>query len=344
MKVFMTGNRGYIGSVASQILFEHGHEIIGCDAGYFLPDPERHKPPENVERQLFKDIRDLTTEDLAGCDAVIDLANLANDPSAELNPIWTEEINHLGSVHLAQIAKKAGASRYVFSSSCSVYGARGGDEAVSEEAPAAPITAYAKAKVLAENGISKLRDRSFHPVFLRNSTVFGLSPRLRLDLVVNNLVGWAYTTGEVKLLSTGNAWRPNVHTRDASSAIYACLEAETDAMSGQVFNVGMDSENYRVIEIAQIVCKAVPGSKVVVAEGAQPDKRSYRVSFAKIRKVLKKFRPEWTTERGAKELYEHMRKAGFTKADFETDLYYNVRHLKKLMGEGKVDGTLRFRS
>jgi len=292
-------------------------------------------------RLIRKDIRDANAEDLRNCDAVVDFAGLANDPSADLDPNWTQEINHLASSRLAQLAKKNNVESYVFSSSCSVYGARG-DSLLTEHSDVEPVSVYARAKVAAEQNILPLADRTFFPTVLRNATAFGASPRMRFDLVINNLAGYGHTTGVVKVLSDGTAWRPNVHIEDIARAAVACLESPHDEVSGQVFNVGIDSENYRVSELSAMVSETLGGCRVETATNPAPDPRSYRVAFRKISN-LKAFTPIWNIRKGIRELKIAFEKNGLTYETFQSPEYHNVRLLKKLIASGQLDKTLRFR-
>ncbi len=294
-----------------------------------------------MDKLIRKDIRDANAEDLSDCEAVVDFAGLANDPSADLNPDWTRQINHLASSRLAQLAKKNAVRRYIFSSSCSVYGARG-DSLLSEDSELEPVSEYAKAKVAAERDILPLADRTFCPIILRNATAFGASPRMRFDLVINNLAGFGHTTGVVRVLSDGTAWRPNVHIEDIAHAVVACLESPQDEVSGQIFNVGMDSENHRVSQLSEMVSKTMNECKVETATGAAQDPRSYRVSFQKIAN-LRAFHPNWDATKGIRELKTAFEKNGLTYDRFQSPAYHNVRRLKELIGSGQLDETLRFR-
>ena len=343
--MFLTGTLGYIGSIINHFLVEKGFNVVGLDAGFF---PENCFYREDVwqsrtrmQRLIRKDIRDIDADDLRGCDAVVDFAGLANDPSGELNPRWTDEINHEASVNLAQLAKKNGIGRYIFASSCSVYGARG-DQMLTEDSPVEPISEYAKAKVATERDVLPLVGRDFSITILRNATAFGASPRMRLDLVVNNLAAYGYTTGVVKILSDGTAWRPNVHIEDIARAVVACLESTPDDLGGNVFNVGMDSENHQVRELASIVSAVMPQCTVEIAKDASKDPRSYRVSFSKISK-LKSYRPKWTVSKGVQELRDAFEVNGLTYESFQAADYHNVRKIQELITSERFDGTLRFK-
>ncbi|MGH7349472.1 MAG: NAD-dependent epimerase/dehydratase family protein, partial [Candidatus Rokuibacteriota bacterium] len=278
MRVLVTGHNGYIGSVMVPILQAAGHEVVGLDS-FFFEDcsllQEDHRVPA-----LRKDLRDVRPWDLDGFGAVAHLAALCNDPLGDLHPEWTYDINHKASVQLASMARAAGVARFLHASSCSMYGAAGGDDLLSEEAPLRPLTPYAISKVRTEEDVSKLADRSFSPVFMRNATAYGLSPRLRADVVLNNLVCWAHTTGRIRIMSDGTPWRPIVHVQDIARAFAAALSAPREAIHNQAFNVGANGENYQVRELAEIVRDTVPGCAVEYADGAGPDPRSYRVNFS----------------------------------------------------------------
>jgi nucleoside-diphosphate-sugar epimerase len=289
---------------------------------------------------LRKDIRDVELSDLKEIDAIIHLCALSNDPLGDLNPKITYEINHEASVRLAKLAKKAGIRRFVFSSSCSVYGASTA-EVVNEESEVNPITPYAVSKVLSEKSISKLADSTFFPTFLRSSTAYGLSPMLRFDLVVNNFVAWSLTKGTVLLKSDGSAWRPFAHIQDISRAFIAVLTAPHDLVGNQVFNVGKNEENYRIREVAEIVEKIVPNSKVTYVDGAEADSRSYRVEFDKIAQMLPEFKPEWTVPLGAKQLYDAYIKVGLLLEDFEGPRFRRISNLENSLRSGKLDLNLR---
>ena len=291
MRVLLTGHDGYIGTVLAPQLRAAGHEVRGLDAGLFSACAFGSQPP--AVPAVRRDVRDATAADLAGADAVVHLANLSNDPLGNLDPGLTDAVNAAASVRLAALAREAGVGRFVFASSCSLYGAAGQD-AVTEEAPFNPVTPYGRAKVDAEAGIHALAGDGFSPVSLRNATVYGASPRLRFDLVVNNLTAWAVATGAIRMLSDGTPWRPLVHVEDVAAAVVAALEAPREAVHDQAFNVGREGENYQIRDVAAIVGEEVPGCRVTFADGASPDTRSYRVSFAKIAERLPDWRPTWT--------------------------------------------------
>src|SRR3989440_11246636 len=341
MRVLLTGHLGYIGTVMAPLLAEAGHQVVGLDSGLFeqctFGEPPRQFP------SIRKDIRDITPADLECFSAVLPLAGLSNDPLGDLNPQLTYEINHLASVHLAQCAKQAGVERFVFSSSCSTYGSAG-DKILDESAEFNPVTPYGTSKVLVERDVAKLADSRFSPTFLRNATAYGVSPRLRFDLVLNNLVAWAFTTGRVYLKSDGTPWRPIVHIEDIRRAFLAALAAPREVVHNQALNVGQTEEHYRIRELAAIVQEVVPGSHIEYAKDGGPDPRCYRVDFGKIQRVLPEFKPQWNARRGAEELYAAYRGVGLVLEDCEGPRFKRIDHLKHLMASGRVDATLRWRA
>ena len=340
MKVLVTGHQGYIGSVLCPLLREHGHAVVGLDTGYF-DGCDFIEAPLAVPA-INRDVRDLRAADLQGVDAVIHLAALSNDPMGQLDPALTDAINHHGSVRLAQLARDAGVERFIFSSSCSMYGVGEGDAPLDERASFNPVSAYAKSKVDSERGIAALATASFSPVFLRNATAYGVSARMRVDLVLSNLVGWALTTGQIRIMSDGSPWRPLVHIRDIAGAMAAALTAPRAAVHNQAFNVGRNSDNYQVRDIAAIVRAAVPGASVAYAGSGEPDRRSYRVDFTKISNQLPGFSPEWTVERGAHEAYAAFRRAAFDQTQFEGRKYIRLKQLTYLRDQGQLTGELRW--
>jgi len=323
------------------MLAEAGHQLVGLDSDLF----ERCTFGSGILDipSIRKDVRDISAGDLEEFDAVVHLAGLSNDPLGDLNPKLTYDINHRASVRLARLAKKAGVQRFVFSSSCSNYGA-GGDALLDESSRLEPVTPYAISKVLVERDVAEMADDRFSPVFLRNATAYGYSPRLRFDLVLNNLVAWAFTTGAIHLKSDGTPWRPVVHIADISRAFLAVLDAPREAIHNETFNVGRSEENYRVSELAQIVAELMPECKISFAEGAGPDKRCYRVDCGKIARVLPNFKPTWTVRAAAKELLEKYQEIGLTLDDFEGPRWKRVAHIRHLLESGVLDESLRFRA
>ena len=340
MRVLVTGHNGYIGSVLVPILDQTGHDVVGLDSDLFAPCVFGEIPHE-VE-SLRKDVRDVEATDFAGFDAVIHLAAVCNDPVGNLNPQATYDINHLASVRVAEKAKEAGVERFLFASSCSLYG-KAGDEMLDESAGFAPVTAYGRSKVLAEQDISALADDSFSPTYLRNATAFGASPRLRADVVVNNLVGYAHTTGEILIQSDGTPWRPLVHVEDISGAFLAVLHAPRELVHDEAFNVGASSENYRIRELAEMVAEVVPGATATFAEGGGPDKRSYRVDCSKIARVLPEFKVEWSVRRGIEQLYEAYSSNDLSFEEFIGTRYLRINRVRELQEAGRLDDELRWR-
>lgn len=340
MRVLVTGHNGYLGSVMVDVLQSHGHEIIGLDT-FFFGDCGDGKIDDTPA--IRKDLRDLVVSDLTGVEAVIHLAALCNDPLGDLNPAWTFDINHDASRRFAALAKEAGVSRFLYSSSCSLYG-DAGEGFVNEEAPMRPLTPYAVSKVRAEADISELADENFSPVFMRNATAYGMSARLRADIVLNNLVCWAYTTGKIHISSDGTPWRPLVHVRDIARAFAAALTAPREIIHNQAFNVGANGENYQIRDLAEIVRETVPGCTVEYAAGGGPDPRNYRVSFDKLARAFPELKFEWNARKGAAELYDAVRAAGLTVADFQGRRFIRLRQLTHLLDLNLLDGTLRWQA
>jgi len=340
MKVLVTGSYGYIGTVLVPMLMKKGHETVGLDTDYYerctftgtLPDV----------KTINKDVRDIEKDDIEGFDAIIHLAGLSNDPLGDYRPELTEDINEKASVRLAQIAKKVGVKRFLFASSCSNYGAAGADF-LTEEAIFNPVTPYGFSKVRVEAALAKMADEDFSPTFIRASTAYGVSPRLRFDLVTNNLTAWAFTTGRVYLKSDGSPWRPIVHIEDISRAYIAALQAPRETVHNEGFNIGTTTENYQIREIAEMVKEIVPGCKVDYAPDAGPDKRCYRVDCNKLARVLHDFKPQWTARRGIEQLYEEYKKVGLTLEEFEGPKYMRIAHIKSLIDEGRLDENLRWK-
>jgi nucleoside-diphosphate-sugar epimerase len=340
MRVLVTGHKGYIGTVLTPLLVEQGYEVVGLDSDLYAACTFGDGVP-NVS-SIDKDIRDIEPSDLDGLDAVIHLAGLSNDPLGDLNPTLTYEINHAASVRLANLAKRAGITRFIFSSSCSNYGAAG-ENFVNEASGFNPVTPYGRSKVLVEQDLSSLADQDFSPTYLRNATAYGVSPRLRFDLVLNNLVAWAFTTGRVYLKSDGTAWRPLVHVQDISLAFIAVLNAPREIVHNQAFNVVPQHENYRIRELADIVAQTVPGSRVEYAEGAEADKRCYRVDGSKLTMVLPGYEPKWNVRKGAQQLYEAYQEVGLQLEEFEGSRFRRILHIKYLIDAGRLDRSLRWR-
>jgi nucleoside-diphosphate-sugar epimerase len=343
VRVLVTGHKGYIGKIAVPLLQAQGFDVSGIDNDLFegcnFGEASFYGKVPDIP-YLRKDIRDVELSDFKGIDAVVHLCALSNDPLGNLNPEITFEINYEASVKVAKLAKQAGAQRFIFMSSCSVYGAAGADM-VTEESELNPLTPYGVSKVKAEKDITQLADESFSPTFLRSATAYGLSPMLRFDIVLNNLVAWAYTTGIVLLKSDGMALRPIVHIEDISQAFATVLNSPRDSIHNQVFNLGITEENYRVRELAELARDTVPNSRVEFAKGAEPDTRSYRVDFSKIRNTLPEFKPKWTARLGAKQLYEAFKKIGVTVDEFEGSRYRRITHFENSIKSGLLDKTLR---
>ena len=342
MKVLLTGHHGYIGSVCAPLLAGAGHDVVGLDT-LFYRDCDLASATAPSTAELLLDVRDVRPQQLEGFDAVVHLAALSNDPIGDFSPELTREINFEATVSLARAARDAGVGRFVFSSSCSMYGAAS-EDAVDESAPLKPLTAYAESKVRSEEALAELAEPGFAPVSMRNATAYGVSRRLRVDLVLNNLVGWAHTTGKVKIMSDGTPWRPLIHIEDISRAALAALEAPEDVIRGEAFNVGRDSENYQVRQLGDIVQEVVPGSEVEYAGSGDPDPRSYRVSFAKLMRAFPDLTLTWTARGGAEELASAYRAAELSLDEFESDRFTRLKRLRTLLERGELDSSLRWRA
>ena len=340
MRVLVTGHDGYIGSVMVKLLHAEGHEVIGLDS-YLCGEGglgEDDKTPA-----IRKDVRDVIAKDLEGVEGVVHLAALCNDPVGDLNSDWTFDINQVASRRLAELSKAAGVRRFLYASSCSMYG-QAGKELVEEEAPLRPLTPYATSKVRAEEDIRRLADSHFSPVFMRNATAYGLSPRLRADVLLNNFVCWAHTTGKIRVMSDGTAWRPLIHVEDIARAFAVALTAPREAIHNEAFNVGSNEQNYRVRDLAEIVHTILPDCAVEYAADGGSDSRSYRVSFDKLGRQLPAFRPTWDARSGARQVYDAVRAAGVTLEDFSSRKFTRLAQFKYLLEEGLVDNSLRWKN
>ncbi len=340
-RVLVTGHQGYVGSVMTPVIAAAGYEVVGLDTGYFA---ECTLVPDVLKvRAIQKDLRDLQREDLDGFDAVVHLAALSNDPIGNLNQTWTEEINFRASVRLAELAKAAGARRFLFSSSCIMYGM---SEAavVTEDSPLDPKTEYARSKVRAERAISALADDTFSPTFLRNGTIYGLSTHMRFDTVLNNLVGSAVATGKVVLHSDGTPWRPVAHVRDIAAAFVHVLSAPIEQVHNQAFNNGEARMNHQIIELAETVVRTVPGATLERRARPDADQRTYRTDFGKFARTFPEFRFQWTIDAGAKELSEAFTAVGLTNEDFTDRRFTRLKWLRYLLDSGRLDGSLRWQT
>lgn len=333
MKILVTGSDGYIGTMLAQTLLEKGYEVVGLDTGYYR-SAWLYNGVKKTPFTITKDIREITVEDVKGFDAIAHLAELSNDPLGQNNPELTYDINHNGTVKLAELAKKAGVKRFVYFSSCSVYGAS--DNIATEHSPTNPLTAYAKSKIMNENSLKKMADANFSPTIMRNATVYGASPRLRFDLVVNNLAGLAWTTKKIAMDSDGTPWRPFVHVLDVCHAVVCLLEAPKEIIHNEIFNIGDSRSNYQIKDIAEIIGKAFPGCEVSLNKNGA-DKRNYRVNFDKINTQLPGFSCKRTVKDGAEELYRIFKVINLTKEDFDSRNYTRLKQIKYLTETKQLD-------
>lgn len=340
MRVMVTGHKGFIGTVLVPMLSSAGHEVVGLDSDLFRNSTYGSAPAPVPE--IIKDIRDVEKNDLKNLDAIVHLAALSNDLLGDLDPQVTYDINHHASVRLAEIAKESGISRFIFASSCSSYGAAG-DDILDETAEFNPVTPYAISKVLVEQDVQQLADSTFSPTFMRNATAYGVSPRIRFDVVLNNLIAWAYTTGQVYLKSDGTPWRPIVHIEDISRAVLAALSAPREVVHNEAFNVGLNKENYQIRQLAEIVLETVPGCKMSFAADAGSDQRNYRVDFTKYETTFPEFPLQWNARSGAEHIYQSYRDIGLQAADYEGPKYKRITQLQTLLETGQLDGTMRWR-
>jgi nucleoside-diphosphate-sugar epimerase len=339
VRVLVTGSSGYVGSVLCPIFEEHGHEVVGLDTGYY--DGCDFGAYDGERQRITLDVRDVEPRHLEGFDAVVHLAALSNDPLGDLSPELTHEINHHGTVRVARAAKKAGVPRFVFASSCSMYGASDADALLAEDAPLRPLTAYAESKVRSEEALRELDGNGLTTVSMRNATVYGVSPRLRLDIVLNNLAAWSHVTGKIRLLSDGMSWRPLLHVRDLAKVAVRMVEAPSELVAGRAFNVGSAAQNYLVRDLAEVLAE-VTGCEVEFAGDASPDPRSYRVDFSELERAFPDLELDWNARRGAEELVGAYRAVGLTEDDFEGRSYIRLRQLRHLLDEHLLDDDLRW--
>ena len=339
MKVLVTGHRGFIGTVMVPILQNKGFDVVGLDIDLYRFCTYGDAPAAITS--INKDVRDVTPEDLKGFDAIVHLAALSNDPLGNMNPDLTYDINHHASVRIAEIAREVGVERFLFASSCSMYG-KAGDDILDETADFNPVTPYARSKVYVERDVAPMASDSFSPVFLRNATAYGVSPRIRFDLVINNLTAWAHTTGRILMKSDGTPWRPLVHIEDITQAVVCALNAPRETVHNLAVNVGSNEENYQMRDLAQFVKETVPNCEIEYADDAGPDTRCYRVNFDKIHRVFPEFKTKWTARMGVEQCYESYTKHNLSKDEYEGIKYKRIAHIKHLISEGKLDANLRW--
>ena len=340
MKVLVTGHKGFIGTVMVPILLNEGFDVTGIDTDLYRYCTYGDSPLEVPS--IDKDVRDVTKEDLKGFDAIVHLAALSNDPLGDINVDLTYDINHKASVRIAEMAREVGVKRFLFASSCSMYG-KAGDNVLDETADFNPVTAYAKSKVYVERDVAPMASDTFSPVFLRNSTAYGVSPRIRFDLVINNLTAWAYTTGKILLKSDGTPWRPLVHIEDITQAVVCALKADREVIHNLSVNVGSNEENHQMRDLAQFVKEVVPNCEIEIADGAGPDERCYRASFDKIHRVFPEFQTKWTAKMGVEQCYQSYVKHGLNREEYEGIKYKRIAHIMNLIEEGKLGTDLRWK-
>jgi nucleoside-diphosphate-sugar epimerase len=340
VRILVTGHHGYVGSVLAPTLRDAGHDVVGLDVFYYRACDFGTAPELTPPCPL--DIRDVGPKELEGFDAVVHLAALSNDPLGNLNRDWTFPINFGGALAVARAAKAAGVERFLFASSCAMYGANDGGDPLDESAPLRPLTEYAASKIAAEEALHELADESFTPVAMRCATAYGVSPRLRLDIVLNNLVAWAHATGEIRLQSDGRSWRPLVHVLDIAQAALTLVQAPARLVRGEAFNIGSDDQNYLIRDLAEIVLERLPHCNVVFAEGASPDPRSYRVDFSRFARTFPQHRYTWTAERGVVQLADAYATFGLDEADLTGDRFVRINRLRRLLDAGVLDADLRW--
>lgn len=340
MKVLVTGHRGFIGTVMVPMLQREGFDVVGLDTDLYRWCTYGDAPSDVPS--IIKDVRDVTLDDLKGFDAVVHLAALSNDPLGNINPDLTYDINHRASVQIAELAREAGVSRYVFASSCSMYGAASQEDILDETADFNPVTPYAKSKVYVERDVAPMASDSFSPTFMRNATAYGVSPRIRFDLVINNLVAWAHTTGKILLKSDGSPWRPLVHIEDISQAVVCALKAPREVVHNLAVNVGDNSENYQMRDLANMVKDVVPNCELEYADDAGPDTRCYRANFDKIHRVFPEFKTRWTAKQGVEQCYQSYLKYGLQRDEYEGIKYKRIAYIENLIAEGKLDTNLHW--